>query len=286
MSVHVEHSGARAAWRTRVARMASSRRSTLPWLACVETGLCAWPAATAIDHMQMLTDEVQERTRPVVGRDGCASPGRAVLSRRVVFRLCLRNGSCEPKRESVEMTDLLPDSVELRRLNDGAPQRRCARQVALNLAGLCFAAHTGIIAEKHLNRVIIPAADRKNCSRLIDTRFGRCVEEKPSPCINIRWALLDRCRELGLRRVDCAWKQTIQPKNVLCRCGAAVELALRSYSGAISHRVLRRCPGRVPPCRGWNLCSCNGAPLCTYITRVAHAECGAGGCARGARLLP
>ena len=56
-----------------------------------------------------------------------------------------------------------------------------ARQVALKLAGLCFAAGTAIIAEKHLNRVIIPAgvpaADRKNCSWLIDTRFGRCVVE-------------------------------------------------------------------------------------------------------------
>ena len=72
VGVHVEHIGARAAWRTRVARMASSRRSTLPWLACVEAGLCAWPAATAIDHMQMLTDEVVERTRPVVGRDSGA----------------------------------------------------------------------------------------------------------------------------------------------------------------------------------------------------------------------
>ena len=30
-------------------------------------------------------------------------------------------------------------------------------------------------------------------------------------------------------------------------------------------------------CRGWNLCSSNGAPSCTYITRVAHAERGAGG---------
>ena len=38
-------------------------------------------AATAIDHMQMLTDELEERTRPVVARDGGASPGRAVLSR-------------------------------------------------------------------------------------------------------------------------------------------------------------------------------------------------------------
>ena len=40
----------------------------------VEAGLCVcvWPAATAIDHMQMLTDEVEERTRPVVGRDGGA----------------------------------------------------------------------------------------------------------------------------------------------------------------------------------------------------------------------
>ena len=146
--------------------------------------------------------------------------GRAVLSRRVVFRLCLRNGSCEPKRESVEMTDLLPDSVELRRLDDGAPRGRRSRQVALKLAGLCFAAGTVIIAEKHLNRVImpagVPAADRKNCSWLIDTRFGKCVEEKPSPCINIRRALLDRCRGLGLRRVDCAWKLTIQPKSVLC----------------------------------------------------------------------
>ena len=122
MGVHVEHSGARAAWRTRVARMASFRRSTLPWLAWVEAGLCARPAATAIDHMQMLTDE---RTRPVVGRDGGASLGRAVLSRRVVFRLCLSNGLCEPKRESVEMTDLLPDSVELRRLDDGAPRGTC-----------------------------------------------------------------------------------------------------------------------------------------------------------------
>ena len=72
VGVHVEHSGARAAWRTRVARMASSRRSALPWLACVEAGLCVWPAATAIDHMQMLTDEEEERTRPVVGRDGGA----------------------------------------------------------------------------------------------------------------------------------------------------------------------------------------------------------------------
>ena len=47
--------------------------------------------------------------------------GGAVLSRRVVFRLCLRNGSCKSKRESVEMADLLPDSVELRQLDDGAP---------------------------------------------------------------------------------------------------------------------------------------------------------------------
>ena len=38
------------------------------------------------------------------------------------FRLCLRNGLCEPNRESVEMTDLLPDSVELQRLDDGAPR--------------------------------------------------------------------------------------------------------------------------------------------------------------------
>ena len=53
-------------------------------LACVGRGwsVCA---ATAIDHIQMLTDEVEEWTRPVVGRDGGASPGRAVLSRRVVF---------------------------------------------------------------------------------------------------------------------------------------------------------------------------------------------------------
>ena len=85
VGVHVEHSGARAAWRTRVARIASSRRSTLPWLACVEACLCARPAETARDHMQMLTDEVEERTRPVVGRDNGASPGRAVLSRRVVL---------------------------------------------------------------------------------------------------------------------------------------------------------------------------------------------------------
>ena len=41
VAVHVEHCGARAAWRTRVAQMASSRRSTLPWLAGVEAGLCA-----------------------------------------------------------------------------------------------------------------------------------------------------------------------------------------------------------------------------------------------------
>ena len=83
VGVHVEHSGARAAWRTRIARMASSRRSTLPWLASVKAGLYEWPPATAIDHMQMLTDEVEERTRPVVGRDCVASPGRAVLSRLV-----------------------------------------------------------------------------------------------------------------------------------------------------------------------------------------------------------
>ena len=114
------------------------------------------------------------------------------------------------------MTDLLPDSVELRRLDDGAPRGGCARQVALKLAGLCYAAGTAIIAEKHLNRVKIPAgvpaADSKNCSWLIDTIFGRCVQEKP-PCINIRRALLDRCRELGLRRVDGAWKLTMQPKS-------------------------------------------------------------------------
>ena len=161
--------------------------------------------------------------------------------------------------------------------------------MGLKLAGLCFASGTAIIAEKHLNRVIIPAgvpaADRKNCSWLIDTKFWRCLEEKSSPCINIRRALLDRCRHLGLRRVDYAWKLTIQPKIVLCRCGAAVELARLFYSGATSHRVLRRCPGGVPLCRGWNLCSGNGAPSCTYITRVAHAECRVGGCAGEARLL-
>ena len=109
--------------------------------------------------MQMLTDEVQERTRPVVGGDGCASPGRAVLSRRVVFCLCLRNGSCEPKRESGD------DRSAARQCRVATTRRwrsagGCARQVALNLAGLCFAAGTAIIAEKHLNRVIIPAADR------------------------------------------------------------------------------------------------------------------------------
>ena len=57
VSVIVEHSGARAAWRACVARMASRRRSTLPWLAGVEAGQCALPAATAIDHMQLLMDD-------------------------------------------------------------------------------------------------------------------------------------------------------------------------------------------------------------------------------------
>ena len=61
VSVHVEHSGVRAAWRTRVARMASSRRSTLPWLAGIGASLCTLPAATAIDHMQLLTDRWRSR---------------------------------------------------------------------------------------------------------------------------------------------------------------------------------------------------------------------------------
>ena len=67
VDVHVEHSGARAAWRTRVAGMASTTWSTLPCLAGVKAGLCALPAATAIDHMKLHTDEVEVLPRPVVG---------------------------------------------------------------------------------------------------------------------------------------------------------------------------------------------------------------------------
>ena len=80
VGVHVEYSGAKAEWRTRFARMASSRRSTLPWVASVNAALCAFPAATAIDHMQLLTDEVEERPHPVVGKTARG----AVLSKRVV----------------------------------------------------------------------------------------------------------------------------------------------------------------------------------------------------------
>ena len=41
VTVYVEHCGARATRRTRVAQMASSRRRTLHWLAGVEAGLSA-----------------------------------------------------------------------------------------------------------------------------------------------------------------------------------------------------------------------------------------------------
>ena len=57
VSVHVEHSGARAAWRTRVAGLATRRRSKLPWFAGVEDGLRVLPVATAIDHMQLPMDD-------------------------------------------------------------------------------------------------------------------------------------------------------------------------------------------------------------------------------------
>ena len=93
VGVHVEHSGVRAAWRTHIARMASCRRSTLLWPAGDEAGLCALPAATAIDHMQLLMDEVGGAAVSSCWRDGSGtSPRCAVLSKQVVFCLYLRNG--------------------------------------------------------------------------------------------------------------------------------------------------------------------------------------------------
>ena len=64
--VHVNHGGAKAARNTRVAQMATSRRSTLPWFAGIGNGLGAFPVATAIDHIELLTDEVKDKPRPVV----------------------------------------------------------------------------------------------------------------------------------------------------------------------------------------------------------------------------
>ena len=58
-----------------------------------------------------------------------------------------------------------------------------------------------------------------------------------------------------------------------------------------SHRVLRRRPSGVSVAAE---CHCVVGGTCNHVmghhraltsTRVAHAECGAGGCARGARLL-
>ena len=140
--------------------------------------------------------------------------------------------------ECVEIADLLPDSFELRRLEDSTLRGGRACWVALGPTRVvCFAVCTAIIAEKYPNRVKYLLAYLrlivKNCSLLVNTRFRRYVRVKPSSCINIRRALLDRCRGLGLRLVDCAWKLTMQPQSALCRCGAAVELTRRSYSGSI-----------------------------------------------------
>ena len=228
--------------------------------------------------------------------EGAAASGRwrdgggAVPSKRVVLSPIPEKWLMRTQaRECVEMANLVPDSFELRRLEGVALQVTCASGSAEPATALCFAACTAIIAEKHPNRVKIPvgvlAADCNNCSWLIDTRFRKYVREKPSPCINICWALLDRCRGPGLRRVDCAWKLTMQPQSALCRCGAAVEIARRSYSGAI---LTVSCGGAQAECR------CVVGGTCDRVmrhhraltsTRVAHAKCGAGGCTGGARLL-
>ena len=78
--------------RTHVARMASSRRSTLSWLAGVEAGLCALPAATTIGHKQLLTDKVEERTLPVVGETEAPRRGAPFFLSELFFCLYLRNG--------------------------------------------------------------------------------------------------------------------------------------------------------------------------------------------------
>ena len=91
VGVHVENSGARAAWRTRVAQMASSRRRARPWLASVGASLCALLATIGINHMQLLTNEVEERPRSVVGGRLHLTGGAPFFLSEWVFQLYLKN---------------------------------------------------------------------------------------------------------------------------------------------------------------------------------------------------
>ena len=79
VGVHVEHSGARAAWKTRVARMARRRRSTPPWLAGVEAGLCV---ASGDGDRSHATAHGRGGETAAYGR---WRDGATVLSKRVVF---------------------------------------------------------------------------------------------------------------------------------------------------------------------------------------------------------
>ena len=143
-----------------------SSRSTLPWLAGVGAGLCTLPAATAIYHMQLLTDEVEERPRLVVGETEALCRDASFFVSEL-FPLIPKKILMQTQAEEfVEMADLLPDSFKSRRVEDGAPRGRAAvaagegsaRRVALWLVWVrCFAACTAVIVEKHPNKVKIPA---------------------------------------------------------------------------------------------------------------------------------
>ena len=72
------------------------------------------------------------------------------------------------------------------------------------------------------------------------------------------------------------------------KCALSMRRRGRARTSLLLRCDFSPCPAAVPrrsvAVSWWNMCLCNGAPSCTYITRVAHAECGAGDYAGGPRL--
>ena len=207
--------------------------------------------------------------------------------------------------EFVDMADLLPDNIEIRRREEGSSLGeavtavgRRARQVAqLSTWVQCFTTYIAIVAERHPSRVqdmlaylmlIVREAQRAggDAWRQYDARFrnfaavhqsvtwGQPLPFMYASCFMASRAVAspcEHCLELDHSSAECALASHCQP--------LFPQLDTRSVASSTRFVPYLSAPARPwvdygfrPICRRWNMGACKGARWCTF--RHACGKCG------------
>ena len=133
------------------------------WCAGNKTDLSVMPPAMALDHVPFLIMGDSRRSAVAGNTQSChvREPNRSILFSEAFAPVPAKLVKTIQALEFVDMADLLPDNIEMRRREEGsslgeavmAVDRR-ARQVAkLPTWVQCFTTYISIVAKRHPNRV-------------------------------------------------------------------------------------------------------------------------------------